>query len=199
MGEFIRQITDTKRNRLLFLRWLDRNGRVPEDSLPRQSQHDHRALVTGHSSTRPRSAWEFGHKGRAFLVRLSQFLVVGGMGVLVNSLALLILSQWAHLPLVIASALSAELGMVNCYCWNDRWTFRRSHLSLSRFARFNVVNLGGLVITTITLWMLVRHLGVYYLAANLLGIGLATAWNFAANLRWTWGSRSDILRSVNTL
>ena len=27
----------------------------------------------------------------------------------------------------------------------------------------------------------------YYLAANLLGIALATAWSFAANSFWTWG------------
>ena len=124
---------------------------------------------------------------RARLTRLGRFLLVGGTGVLVNSLALLILFQWAHLLLIVASALSAELGIINNFYWNDRWTFKRTQLSLRRFARFNLVSLAGLVITTGTLWVLVRHLGVYYLAANLLGIALATAWNFAANSVWTWG------------
>jgi putative flippase GtrA len=123
----------------------------------------------------------------ALLVRLSKFLVVGGAGVLVNSLALFLLFQWVHLPLVVASVLSTGLAIANNFCWNDRWTFRRTQFSLSRFARFNLVSLGGLVIATGTLWILVRHLGLYYLAANLLSIALATAWNFAANSLWTWG------------
>ena len=107
---------------------------------------------------------------------------------LVNSLALFLLFQWVRLPLVIASVLSTEIAIVNNFCWNDRWTFGRTHLSLkNRFALFNLVSLAGLVITTGTLWLLVRHLGFYYLAANLLGITLATAWNFVANSLWTWG------------
>jgi dolichol-phosphate mannosyltransferase len=106
---------------------------------------------------------------------------------LVNSLALFLLFQWVRLPLVIASALSTEIAIVNNFCWNDHWTFGRTHLSLNRFALFNLVSLVGLVITTGTLWLLVRHLGLYYLIANLLGITLATAWNFVANSLWTWG------------
>jgi dolichol-phosphate mannosyltransferase len=106
---------------------------------------------------------------------------------LVNSLALLLLFQWVHLPLVIASVLSTEMAIVNNFCWNDRWTFGRTQLCIKRFAKFNLVSLAGLVITTGTLWLLVRHLGYYYLTANLLGIALATAWNFVANSLWTWG------------
>ncbi len=124
---------------------------------------------------------------RARLTRLGRFLVVGGTGVLVNSLSLLVLFQWAHLALVLASALAAELAIVNNFWWNDRWTFKRTQLSWQRFARFNLVSLAGLVITTGTLWVLVRQLGVYYLTANLLGIAVATAWNFVANSLWTWG------------
>ncbi len=124
---------------------------------------------------------------RAFLARASKFLLVGGIGTLVNSLALFLLFQRAHLPLVLAAALSAELAIIHNFCWNDRWTFGRMRLSLRRFAKFNLVSLAGLVITTCTLWLLAGHLGVYYLAANLLGIALATAWNFAVNVVWTWG------------
>jgi putative flippase GtrA len=106
---------------------------------------------------------------------------------LVNSIMLFLLFQWAHLPLVIASALSTEVAIVNNYCWNDRWTFGRTQFSLSRFVRFNLVSLAGLIITAGTLWVLVRHLGVYYLKANILGIALAMTWNFAVNSLWTWG------------
>ena len=143
--------------------------------------------VAHRASVLPGRVRQLVHPERASLTRLGKFLVVGGTGVLVNSLALLILFQWAHLLLLVASVLSAELGIINNFYWNDRWTFKRTQLSLRRFARFNLVSLAGLVITTGTLWVLVCHLGVYYLAANLLGIALATIWNFAANSLWTWG------------
>lgn len=134
----------------------------------------------------PGGLWRLDSSARTFVARLSKFLLVGGVGALVNSVALLLLYQRVHLPLVVASALSVELAIVSNFLWNDRWTFGRRERSLGRFARFNLVSLGGLVITTFTLWVLVHHLGLYYLAANLLGIGLATAWNFVANLLWTW-------------
>jgi putative flippase GtrA len=155
-----------------------------EASPAESSLHDRKTPFISHF---PGCMRQRAQREHARLTRLSKFLAVGGTGVLVNSLALFILFQWVHLPLVIASALSTELGIVNNFYWNDRWTFGRTQFSLRRFAQFNLVSLAGLVIATCTLWGLVRSLGVYYLAANLLGITAATAWNFAANSFWTWG------------
>jgi len=46
---------------------------------------------------------------------------------LVNSLALFLPFQWMHLPLVIASALSTKMAIVNNFCWNfvanSLWTW----------------------------------------------------------------------------
>src|SRR6266699_2231160 len=160
-------------------------GERRETSLPGPGQHDPRSLATRCSSALPVRVRKLTHHACARLSRLSKFLVVGVTGMLVNSLALFLLFQWVRLPLVIASVLSTEIAIVNNFCWNDRWTFGRTHLSLkNRFALFNLVSLAGLVITAGTLWLLVRHLGFYYLTANLLGIALATAWNFVANSLW---------------
>jgi putative flippase GtrA len=173
--------------------YIDYDNNIPTHtqrraaSLAEQGQQDRRMPITSRSAALPGRLWRLVHRECTRFTRISKFLVVGGTGVLVNSLALLLLVQWAHLPLVPASALSAELGIVHNFSWNDRWTFGRTQLSWLRFARFNLVSLAGLIITTGTLWVLVRHLGLYYLAANLLGITLATAWNFAVNSWWTWG------------
>ena len=126
--------------------------------------------------------------GAASIPRFIKFLLVGGLGVVVNSLALYVLHQLMRLPLVAASLVAVELAIVNNFLWNDRWTFGRNTLSLRRFFQFNLVSCGGLVITTGTLWVLVTHLAAPYLLANLIGIGLAICWNFGLNLLWTWGS-----------
>lgn len=117
--------------------------------------------------------------------RLAKFSLVGGSGVVVNTAALYLFYQFGHLPLVMASVLAVELAIVNNFLWNDRWTFHQRDRSPLRFVRFNLVALGGLAITTATL-ALVTSFGVYYLLANLLGIALATAWNFTLSVLWTW-------------
>jgi putative flippase GtrA len=123
--------------------------------------------------------------------RLPRFLVVGASGVVVNTLATYVLYERVHLPLIAASALAVELAIASNFVWNDRWTFQRTGTSFSqfaRFARFNLVSLGGLIVTVSTAWLLVQLGGVNYLIANLAGLGLATTCNFVANVQWTWRS-----------
>ncbi len=122
---------------------------------------------------------------RYLAAKLLKFSVVGGSGVLVNTGALYFAYQLAHLPLLIASILAVELAIVSNFVLNDQWTFGQRGLSGIRFARFNVVSLGGLAITTVTL-LLLKNVGIYYLVANLFGIGVATMWNFMLNMLWTW-------------
>jgi putative flippase GtrA len=124
------------------------------------------------------------------LMQVSKFLIVGGLGTLVNTAVLVILYRLLHLALVVASALATELAIGHNFLWNDRWTFGRHGLSLNRFVRFNVVSLGGQCVTVVTLWVLVQHTALHYLVANLIGIGLALVWNLAINMHWTWGAKS---------
>ena len=128
---------------------------------------------------------------RELASRLGKFLVVGGTGFVINSAALYTFYQLLRVPLVPASALAVVLAIANNFVLNDRWTFNgRRDAALARaFIRFGLVSLGGLAITAFTLWALVTYLNLHYLVANLIGIGLSTGSNFAANSTWTW-SRS---------
>ena len=113
-------------------------------------------------------------------------MVVGCSGVVVNSVTLFVLYQFLGLPLVMASTLSVELAIANNFVWNDRWTFHAVQSPLSRFVKFNLVSLAGLVLTTATAWLLVQQADVNYLLANLAGIALAAVCNFVVNFTWTW-------------
>lgn len=125
----------------------------------------------------------------ASIRRAGQFLLVGAVGVVVNALVLMVLYDWMALPLVAASVVATELAIVHNFVLNDRWTFRRRSLALGRMLRFQIVSAGGLVLGTTILWLLVTQLTVHYLVANLLSIGMATSWNYGANVLWTWGDR----------
>lgn len=128
---------------------------------------------------------------RALLLYFGKFVLVGGLGTLVNTGMLIVLYSFLRLPLVAASALATEVAIGHNFLWNNYWTFERRNVSLGRFARFNLVSLAGQGITVATLWLLVRYAGMYFVIANLAAIGLALIWNFTANLHWTWGSARE--------
>ena len=123
------------------------------------------------------------------MMKMIKFLIVGGLGTLVNTGILVVLYHHLHVTLVAASALATEAAICHNFVLNDVWTFGRRGLSFSRFTRFNVVSLGGQCIAIATLWALVRYTELHYVAANLIGIGLAVVWNFAVNVHWTWGTQ----------
>ena len=73
-----------------------------------------------------------------------------------------------------------------------RWALQPT---VRRFLKFNAVSLVGLVVTTIVTTYVAGQYeaelrqafgSAYFVPANLAGIAVATAWNFLANLIWTW-------------
>lgn len=118
--------------------------------------------------------------------RALKFAVVGGAGVVINTSALYAFSRWARLPLVLASALAVELAVISNYLLNDTWTFAVRAPSLRRFAKFNAAALLGLALNVLSVWLL-TGLGLYFLAADLVGIAAGFAANYALSVRWVWG------------
>lgn len=121
--------------------------------------------------------------------RVLKFAIVGGIGAAVNISALYMLSRWAGLPLVVASALAVELSAINNYLLNDTWTFATRSPSVSRFAKFNVASLVGLALNVLGLWLLIR-LGLYFLLANLIGIAFGFAANYTFSVSWVWARQA---------
>ncbi len=116
-----------------------------------------------------------------------RFGVVGLVGVGVNLVVLWLLYGQLRLPGQLASAVAVEVSIVGNFVGNNRFTFGERTMSILRFARYNLASLGGLVITFVTFTLLTQHLVAPYLA-QVVGIGLATGWNFAASVLWTWAS-----------
>ncbi len=123
--------------------------------------------------------------------RFFKFCLVGTSGVLVNEGLLWILRQFTGLPLLLSSAISIEASIISNFMLNNFFTFRDRRLPgvlsfVKRVGKYNTVCLGGLAINMGVLWFLTNALGIHYLLSNLVGIALATFWNYLANTWWTW-------------
>jgi putative flippase GtrA len=131
---------------------------------------------------------------RASAGRLLRFAAVGGTGVIINMSALYALSRWAGLPLLVASALAVEFAAISNYFLNDAWTFALRSPSIGRFAKFNAASLAGLALNVLGVWLFTR-LGLYFLAADLIGISAGFAANYAFSVSWVWGRDGALLRA----
>jgi dolichol-phosphate mannosyltransferase len=128
------------------------------------------------------------NRGRESL-RFGKFLLVGGSGVLVNEGILWLLTAFASLPYYISALFGIEASIISNFVFNDYFTFadRRTGQSfLRRLLKFNVTCLAGAGIQYGLLLLFTSVFNVHYLLSNLIGIAVATLWNYFINLLWTW-------------
>ncbi|MFB6198066.1 MAG: GtrA family protein [Halobacteriaceae archaeon] len=122
--------------------------------------------------------------------RLLQFVLVGGFGAIVDTTGLFLLHGWLHVDLILAKILSAEASIILMFIVNEIWTFageeRRTPPSLfRRILTSNAIRLGGLLVATITL-LILSSIGIWYVVANLIGIGVGFIVNYTLESILTW-------------
>jgi putative flippase GtrA len=103
-------------------------------------------------------------KGRSMIK-----FAVGGISVAISTVTLFLLSQGADLSLAAASALAVELTAVGNYLLLESYLLAGRLATFRRFVEFNIASLLGLSLNVFAVWFLAR-LGLYFLAANLVGI-----------------------------
>jgi putative flippase GtrA len=91
------------------------------------------------------------------------------------------------LPYLAAGAIAFALGALNGYLLNRRWTFGRPD-SASAPLKYVVVQLGGLGLTEVLLWLLATGAGLGRIVGFALTAPLVTAVTFLSNRNWTFQS-----------
>lgn len=125
------------------------------------------------------------------MLRMSRFALVGLANTGIDLAVFTLLAgalQWSVLP---ANVLSYSTGILNSFFLNKYWTFRdRTPLSrsLPSGVRFVLVNLVGLVISTVTVMLLARLFPV--LLAKALSVTVVFAWNYVLSRRLVFTSSS---------
>jgi dolichol-phosphate mannosyltransferase len=127
------------------------------------------------------------------LQRFLKYCVVGSTGVLVNT-GIFALLAGAGMAYLQAGALAVEAAIGTNFLLNDFWSFadRRPQSGvipyMLRFFKFNLFCAGGAAIAVLTLWVLTNYGGIHSILSNLLGVSVATAWNYGINANLTWES-----------
>lgn len=131
--------------------------------------------------------------------RLVKFVIVGGIGFVVNLIAFHLFKAvglWSSLSAALgvaqqtgwqsaifsdeslAAVLAAEVAIVSNYLWSNLWTFKDRKISgvsqhLSKFFQFNLSSFGSVFIQYLTMQIAVRTLGIFTVF-SILGIQITS-------------------------
>lgn len=132
-------------------------------------------------------------------IRFGQFASVGALGALCDNGVLLALTSVGVVP-VVAKLVGAETAIIVMFTANERWTFategRPGLRALARrFLTSNAVRAGGVLVATAVFAVLIEFVPIsipvagtdlWYLGANLIGIGVGVIVNYIAEGLFTW-------------
>jgi putative flippase GtrA len=127
--------------------------------------------------------------------RFLKFLVVGGLGFLVDTGSLTVLVLVCSMDRVLAKGIAFSLAVVNNFILNRLWTYpdSRSKSLLAQIVQFGAVSLVGLGINLLVFgWadrIASRWMGSVFAlyTAQCAAVGVALFWNYAANRLVTYG------------
>ncbi|MGO9378765.1 MAG: glycosyltransferase [Dissulfurispiraceae bacterium] len=119
-----------------------------------------------------------------------KYAVVGCTGTAIDVGSLYLFVEFLHIHLLLATAMSFTLAVINNFALNKYWTFQyRSGNIRKQLIKFLIVSITGLVLTELSMALLVYNLKIWYMASKLITSGLVLMWNFLANKYWTFKDR----------
>jgi putative flippase GtrA len=116
----------------------------------------------------------------------SPFLRFAGVGALSTVIDLVILNLLLKVggSIYIAGALGFFAGFSNGYFFNSRYVFKSA--STSRYVKYFVVSVGGLVITELLLDLFHVRLGLGPNTAKLIAVVVVFFWNYGLSKFWAF-------------
>ena len=116
-----------------------------------------------------------------------KFAVVGLSGMAVNQGMLFFTKEYIHIPVKFAGIIAIETSIITNFLLNNFWTWKesRDNTFLQRLLRYHSVTAVSGVVNYLVLLSLTA-LGIYYILANLIGIGIGMLLNFVFNHIWTF-------------
>lgn len=124
--------------------------------------------------------------------RFGRFALVGLSGLIVNSLALAIFTEWFHIFYLISALLATQCSTLWNFFWTERWVFsdRRDGRSLGlRFFGFFLLNNVLFFFRGPMISFMVQDLAINYLTANLISIIIATALRYLVADKLLWSPK----------
>lgn len=126
---------------------------------------------------------------KALLIKFLRFSLVGFSGVLVDFGFTWLCKEVFRIQKYVSNAIGFTIAASTNYFLNRIWTFQSLNPDIvTEYLKFIGISAVGLGINTLILWILVSKYRQHFYLSKLFAIGVATVWNFLANLLYTFVS-----------
>lgn len=153
--------------------------------------------TTGESKLKSGQIWEFARRIYTLFrkskesSRLIKFSIVGLSGAFITEGLLWLLTDVFGIYYVLSALLSTEIAIINNFIWNEVWTFKdRAYGSMSdsfsRFVKFNLSRILGMMISVALLMILTEVFAIYYLISNLSAVIIVFIINYLFSGAYIW-------------
>jgi len=120
--------------------------------------------------------------------QILKFCIVGGTSAVIN---FSVYYTFTHLGVwyVVSAAWAYAVAAIFNFIANKFWTFRSNHrgrVALRQLHKFFIVNLSGLLLNTLLIYLFTDLVGWDYRLSWVGATGLVTFWNFGFNRSWTF-------------
>ena len=118
---------------------------------------------------------------------LTKFLLAGVIGLVVENGVLFLMFDYGSVNLFISKLVALEAAIVTVFFINDNFAFSEFDKKAFAILRTNLVRAGGTLISFSGLYIGVE-LGLHYMIANTIGVGLGSMFNYYFERLKTWNS-----------
>ncbi len=151
----------------------------------------------GHSKIAPSEyirnvLWYVGHERFLAIVKgsLGKFLVVGSIGLLINSVLLELFVRIGFHP-IVGSIIGAEMAIISNFFLNNAWTFRSRAIAnphrIRKFFQFNGSSFGALFIQASSVYFGTHIFGrEAYRLFFVIGVGIGLIYNYLMYSKVIW-------------
>ena len=124
---------------------------------------------------------------KVLLLKFLKFGTVGCSGMIIDFGITYLCKEVLKINKYISNGLGFILAATSNYFLNRLWTFESHNENIgTQYVQFMIVSAIGLVINSLTLYLLNDKLKWNFYLSKVLAIGITTIWNFFANLLFTF-------------
>lgn len=120
------------------------------------------------------------------IFRFIKFGLVGVLNTLINWILFILLNS-IGVYYIISNIIAYSISTLNSYLWNSKWVFKYSGDNIKETSfKFIVLNIIGLTLNTIILYLLVDIVGLNKLIALVITTGIVMILNYFINKLWVF-------------
>ena len=125
------------------------------------------------------------------LISIIKFGIIGISNTLINWIIFFLLNL-VEVNYILANIIAYSLATINSYIWNSKWVFKYNNEKLVSSLKFIIVNLVGLILNTIILFILVDMFNINKIISLVIATGVVMIINYISNRLWVFKQKTTI-------